>query len=552
MTTARTVRAPRGASITCKGWLQEAAYRMIQNNLDPDVAERPQDLVVYGGTGKAARSWEAFDVILRELRTLGSDETLLVQSGKAVGRFRTHEDAPRVILANSLLVPKWATWEHFRRLEAQGLIMFGQMTAGSWIYIGTQGILQGTYETFAEAARQHFNGTWKGRWILTAGLGGMGGAQPLAATMNGASCLAVEVDPWRVERRRETRYVDRATRSLDEALGWMREARATGEAVSVGLVGNAAEVFPEIVRRGELPDFVTEQTSAHDPLQGYVPPGLSLDEAAALRVSDPDGYVTRARAGMVAELRAMIEMQKRGVFACDYGNNIRGEAQVAGMTDAFDIPGFVPAYIRPQFCTGRGPFRWVALSGDPEDIAVTDRAVLECVPDDPSLHRWIKLASERVAYQGLPARICWLGYGERARVGQRFNELVRDGKVKAPIVIGRDHLDCGSVASPHRETEAMRDGTDAVADWPILNALVNCAAGATWVSVHHGGGVGIGNSIHAGMVVVADGTDAAARRLERVLTSDPGMGVIRHADAGYEVATDFAASHGVHVPHRAQ
>jgi urocanate hydratase len=552
MTTARTVRAPRGASISCKGWLQEAAYRMIQNNLDPDVAERPQDLVVYGGTGKAARSWAAFDVILRELQSLGGDETLLVQSGKAVGRFRTHEDAPRVILANSLLVPKWATWEHFRRLEAQGLIMFGQMTAGSWIYIGTQGILQGTYETFAEAARQHFNGSWKGRWILTAGLGGMGGAQPLAATMNGASCLAVEVDPWRVERRRETRYVDRATRSLDEALGWMREARATGEAVSVGLVGNAAEVFPEIVRRGELPDFVTEQTSAHDPLQGYVPPGLSLDEAAALRVSDPDGYVTRARAGMVAELRAMIEMQQRGVFACDYGNNIRGEAQTAGMTDAFDIPGFVPAYIRPQFCTGRGPFRWVALSGDPEDIAVTDRAVLECVPDDPSLHRWIKLASERVAYQGLPARICWLGYGERARVGQRFNELVRDGKVKAPIVIGRDHLDCGSVASPHRETEAMRDGTDAVADWPILNALVNCAAGATWVSVHHGGGVGIGNSIHAGMVVVADGTEAAARRLERVLTSDPGMGVIRHADAGYEIATDFAASHGVHVPHRAQ
>jgi len=550
MTTARTVRAPRGASITCKGWLQEAAYRMIQNNLDPDVAERPQDLVVYGGTGKAARSWEAFDVILRELRALGSDETLLVQSGKAVGRFRTHEDAPRVILANSLLVPKWATWEHFRRLEAQGLIMFGQMTAGSWIYIGTQGILQGTYETFAEAARQHFGGSWKGRWILTAGLGGMGGAQPLAATMNGASCLAVEVDPWRVERRRETRYVDRATRSLDEALGWMREARATGEAVSVGLVGNAAEVFPEIVRRGELPDFVTEQTSAHDPLQGYVPPGLTLDEAAALRVSDPDGYVKRAREGMVAELRAMLEMQRRGVFACDYGNNIRGEAQTAGMTDAFDIVGFVPAYIRPQFCTGRGPFRWVALSGDPADIAVTDRAVLECVPDDPSLHRWIKLASERVAYQGLPARICWLGYGERARVGLRFNELVRDGKVKAPIVIGRDHLDCGSVASPHRETEAMRDGSDAIADWPILNALVNCASGATWVSVHHGGGVGIGNSIHAGMVVVADGTDGAARRLERVLTSDPGMGVIRHADAGYELATDFAASHGVHVPHR--
>ncbi|MFO0602709.1 MAG: urocanate hydratase [Polyangiales bacterium] len=551
MTTARTVRAPRGASLTCKGWLQEAAYRMIQNNLDPDVAERPQDLVVYGGTGKAARSWEAFDVILRELRELRGDETLLVQSGKAVGRFRTHEDAPRVLLANSLLVPKWATWEHFRRLEAQGLIMFGQMTAGSWIYIGTQGILQGTYETFAEAARQHFNGSWKGRWILTAGLGGMGGAQPLAATMNGASCLAVEVDPWRVERRRETRYVDRATRSLDEALAWMKEACAKGEALSVGLVGNAAEVFPEIVRRNELPDFVTEQTSAHDPLQGYIPAGLSLDDAAALRVADPETYVRRAREGMAAEVNAMREMQRRGVFACDYGNNIRAEAMLAGASDAFEIPGFVPAYIRPQFCTGRGPFRWVALSGDPADIAETDRAVLEAVPDDPSLHRWIALASERVAFQGLPARICWLGYGERARVGLRFNELVRSGRVKAPIVIGRDHLDCGSVASPHRETEAMRDGTDAIADWPILNALVNCASGATWVSVHHGGGVGIGNSIHAGMVVVADGTEAAARRLERVLTSDPGMGVIRHADAGYELASDFAARQGVHVPHRA-
>ncbi len=551
MTTARTVRAPRGASLTCKGWLQEAAYRMIQNNLDPDVAERPQDLVVYGGTGKAARSWEAFDVILRELRELRGDETLLVQSGKAVGRFRTHEDAPRVLLANSLLVPKWATWEHFRRLEAQGLIMFGQMTAGSWIYIGTQGILQGTYETFAEAARQHFNGSWKGRWILTAGLGGMGGAQPLAATMNGASCLAVEVDPWRVERRRETRYVDRATRSLDEALAWMKEACAKGEALSVGLVGNAAEVFPEIVRRNELPDFVTEQTSAHDPLQGYIPAGLSLDEAAALRTADPETYVRRAREGMAAEVNAMREMQRRGVFAFDYGNNIRAEAMLAGASDAFEIPGFVPAYIRPQFCTGRGPFRWVALSGDPSDIAETDRAVLEAVPDDPSLHRWIALASERVAFQGLPARICWLGYGERARVGLRFNELVRSGRVKAPIVIGRDHLDCGSVASPHRETEAMRDGTDAIADWPILNALVNCASGATWVSVHHGGGVGIGNSIHAGMVVVADGTEAAARRLERVLTSDPGMGVIRHADAGYELASDFAARQGVHVPHRA-
>ena len=524
---------------------------MLMNNLDPDVAERPADLVVYGGTGKAARSWAAFDVIVRELRDLGGDETLLIQSGKAVGRFRTHEDAPRVLLANSLLVPKWATWEHFRRLEAQGLIMYGQMTAGSWIYIGTQGILQGTYETFAEAARQHFDDSWRGRWILTAGLGGMGGAQPLAATMNHACCLAVEVDPARVQRRLETRYVDRATASLDEALGWIRDACASGEVVSVGLVGNAAEVYPELVRRNALPDFVTEQTSAHDPLHGYVPPGLTLADAAALRAADPDGYVTRAREGMAVEIRAMRDMQRAGVIACDYGNNIRAEAQLAGAHDAFEIPGFIPQYIRPQFCVGRGPFRWVALSGDPEDIAVTDRAVLEAVPDDPSLRQWIKLASERVAYQGLPARICWLGYGDRAKVGLVFNDLVRTGKVKAPIVIGRDHLDCGSVASPHRETEAMLDGSDAIADWPILNALINCAAGASWVSVHHGGGVGIGNSIHAGMVVVADGTDGAARRLERVLTSDPGMGVIRHADAGYERAVDFAAERGVRVPHRA-
>jgi urocanate hydratase len=552
MSNARTLRAPRGAALTAKGWPQEAALRMLMNNLDPEVAERPQDLVVYGGTGRAARSWEAFDVIVRELTTLGADETLLVQSGKAVGRFRTHEDAPRVLIANSLLVPKWATWEHFRRLEAQGLMMFGQMTAGSWIYIGTQGILQGTYETFAEAGRQHFGGSWTGRWILTAGLGGMGGAQPLAATMNGACCLAVEVDADRVRRRLETRYVDRVTASLDEALGWIDAARAAGEALSVGLVGNAAEVYPELIRRGVTPDFVTEQTSAHDPLVGYVPAGLSLADAAALRASDPDGYVARARAGMVAEIDAMRAMQARGAFACDYGNNLRGEATIGGAVGAFEIQGFVPAYIRPQFCTGRGPFRWVALSGDPEDIAVTDRAVLEAVPDDASLHRWIKLARERVAFQGLPARICWLGYGERARVGKVFNDLVRDGKVKAPLVIGRDHLDCGSVASPHRETEAMRDGSDAVADWPILNALVNCAGGATWVSVHHGGGVGIGNSIHAGMVIVADGTEAAARRIERVLTSDPGMGVIRHADAGYPEAVACAAERGVHVPHRVQ
>jgi urocanate hydratase len=550
--TPRTVRAPRGTEISCKGWVQEAALRMLMNNLDPDVAERPADLVVYGGTGKAARNWEAFDVIVRELRDLGHDETLLIQSGKAVGRFRTHEDAPRVLLANSLLVPKWATWEHFHKLEAQGLIMYGQMTAGSWIYIGTQGILQGTYETFAEAARQHFGGSWTGRWILTAGLGGMGGAQPLAATMNGASCLAVEVDPARVRRRLETRYLDRATESLDEALTIVREAAARGEAVSVGLVANAADVYPEIVRRGAMPDFVTEQTSAHDPLRGYIPPGLSLAEAAALRERDPEQYVRRAREGMAAEVRAMRAMQRAGVFACDYGNNIRAEAMQAGASDAFEIPGFVPAYIRPQFCVGRGPFRWAALSGDPADIAVTDRTVLETVGNDPSLQRWIELAEKRVAFQGLPARICWLGYGERAKVGLAFNRLVREGKVKAPIVIGRDHLDCGSVASPNRETEAMKDGSDAIADWPILNALVNCAAGASWVSVHHGGGVGMGYSLHAGMVVVADGSDGAARRLERVLTSDPGMGVIRHADAGYEAAIACAEEKGVHVPHRAR
>jgi urocanate hydratase len=545
-----SITAPRGATLSCRGWVQEAALRMLMNNLDPDVAERPEDLVVYGGTGKAARNWEAYDVIVRELRALGDDETLLVQSGKAVGRFRTHPDAPRVLLANSLLVPRWATWEHFRTLEAQGLIMFGQMTAGSWIYIGTQGILQGTYETFAEAARQHFGGSWSGRWILTAGLGGMGGAQPLAATMNGACCLAVDVDPTRVRRRLETRYLDREAPTLDAALAMVRDATARGEALSVGLVGNAAEVYPELVRRGVTPDFVTEQTSAHDPLRGYVPPGLALDAAAELRASDPDGYVRRAREGMAAEIRAMRAMQRAGAFACDYGNNIRAEAAQAGADDAFEIPGFVPAYIRPQFCVGRGPFRWVALSGDPEDIRTTDRAVLEAVPDDPALRRWIELAQARVAFQGLPARICWLGYGERARVGRVFNELVRSGRVKAPIVIGRDHLDCGSVASPNRETEAMRDGSDAIADWPILNALVNCASGASWVSVHHGGGVGMGYSIHAGMVVVADGTDDAARRLERVLTTDPGMGVIRHADAGYERAVDFAAEHGVHVPHR--
>ncbi|MFO0556862.1 MAG: urocanate hydratase [Polyangiales bacterium] len=547
----RLVRAARGTDLRCKGWVQEAALRMLMNNLDPDVAERPSDLVVYGGTGKAARNWEAFDVIVRELQALEDDQTLLIQSGKAVGRFRTHPDAPRVLLANSLLVPKWATWEHFRTLEAQGLIMYGQMTAGSWIYIGTQGILQGTYETFAEAGRQHFNGDWSGRWILTAGLGGMGGAQPLAATMAGAVCLAVEVDPTRVQRRLDTRYLDVMCTTLDEALAQVKRACAEKRAISIGLVGNAADVYPELVRRGVIPDFVTEQTSAHDPLRGYIPAGLSLDEAASLRESDPTTYVRRARESMALEIRAMRDMQKRGAFACDYGNNIRAEAKLAGAEDAFEIPGFVPAYIRPQFCTGRGPFRWVALSGDPEDIAVTDQAVLDAVPNDPSLRRWIELAQKRVAYQGLPARICWLGYGERAKVGLAFNELVRKGKVKAPIVIGRDHLDCGSVASPNRETEAMKDGSDAIADWPILNALVNCAGGASWVSVHHGGGVGMGYSLHSGMVIVADGTDAAAKRLERVLTSDPGMGVIRHADAGYDLAIDCAKERGVHVPHRA-
>ena len=547
--TSREIRAPRGTSLRCKGWPQEAALRMLMNNLDPEVAERPEDLVVYGGTGKAARSWEAFDVIVRELEALGDNETLLVQSGKAVGRFRTHPDAPRVLLANSLLVPKWATWEHFRELERKGLIMFGQMTAGSWIYIGTQGILQGTYETFIAAAKQHFGGDWRGRWILSAGLGGMGGAQPLAATMAGASFLGVEVDRARAERRLEAAYVDRLTDDLDEALGWIEELTAAGEAQSIALVANAADVYPALVERGVIPDFVTEQTSAHDPLNGYVPPGLSAAEVAALRERDPEEYVQRARQGMAREIDAMLAMVARGAHACDYGNNIRAEAEQAGAERAFEIPGFVPQYIRPLFCEGKGPFRWAALSGDPRDIAVTDAAVKEVVPDDPHLHRWLDLAAERVKHQGLPCRICWLGYGDRHRVGLRFNELVREGKVGAPIVIGRDHLDCGSVASPNRETEAMRDGSDAIADWPILNALINTAAGATWVSVHHGGGVGMGYSLHAGMVVVADGTDDAARRLERVLTSDPGMGVIRHVDAGYPEAMATARAKDVHIPH---
>ena len=550
MSQPRTVRAPRGAELSCKGWVQEAALRMLHNNLDPDVAERPDDLVVYGGTGKAARSWECFDVIVRELRALGPDETLLVQSGKAVGRFRTHPDAPRVLIANSNLVPKWATWDEFRRLEAMGLTMFGQMTAGSWIYIGTQGILQGTYETFVAARKAYAARTKKDGqpWVLTAGLGGMGGAQPLAATMAGLSCLAIEVDPSRIDKRLATRYVDARVDDLDAALARIEGARKEGRPVSVALCANAAEIYPELVRRKIVPDLVTEQTAAHDPLTGYVPLGLSLEEAAELRAEDPAGYVERAKASMAEEVTAMLWMKARGAEVFDYGNNIRACAVDAGCEAAFDIPGFVPAYIRPLFCEGKGPFRWVALSGDPADIAVTDEAVLAAVPDD-DLKRWITLARERVQFQGLPSRICWLGYGDRAKVGLAFNELVRTGKVKGPIVIGRDHLDCGSVASPNRETEAMKDGSDAIADWPLLNALVNTAAGASWVSFHHGGGVGMGMSLHAGMVVVADGTPEAARRLERVLTSDPGMGVIRHADAGYEDAQAFAQEHGVHVPH---
>jgi len=547
----RTVRAPRGAALSCKGWVQEAALRMLHNNLDPEVAERPADLVVYGGTGKAARSWECFDVLVRELRALGNDETLLVQSGKAVGRFRTHPDAPRVLIANANLVPAWATWDEFRRLEALGLTMYGQMTAGSWIYIGSQGILQGTYETFVAARK-----AWAARtgasttpWVLTAGLGGMGGAQPLAATMAGMSCLAVEVDPDRIGRRIAGRYVDVRSDDLDDALSILDASVREGRPTSIALCANAAEVYPEIVRRGIVPDVVTEQTAAHDPLNGYIPLGLSLAEAAELRAEDPHGYVERAMASMAEEVTAMLSMRSRGAEVFDYGNNIRACARQAGCDAAFDIPGFVPAYIRPLFCAGKGPFRWVALSGDVADIAATDDAVIAAVPDDAGLRAWITLARERVTFQGLPARIGWLGYGDRARVGLAFNELVRTGKVKAPIVIGRDHLDCGSVASPNRETEGMKDGSDAVADWPILNALLNTAAGASWVSFHHGGGVGMGMSLHAGMVIVADGTPEAARRLERVLTADPGTGIVRHADAGYEDAIEFAERHGVHVPH---
>jgi len=544
----RPVRAPRGPELSCKGWTQEAALRMLMNNLDPEVAERPDDLVVYGGTGRAARSWDAFDAIVRELRALENDETLLVQSGKPVGVFRTHEWAPRVLIANSNLVGRWANWDTFRELERAGLTMYGQMTAGSWIYIGTQGILQGTYETFAELARQHFGGALGGRVTLTAGLGGMGGAQPLAVTMNEGVALVIEVDEARAVRRRDMGYIDRLTNSLHEALVWAREAAAAGRAESIALVGNAAEIEPELVRRGERFDVVTDQTSAHDALNGYVPAGVSVAEAADLRRDDPDEYVRRSMASMAAHVRAMLALQAVGSVTFDYGNNIRAQAQTAGVADAFDFPGFVPAFIRPLFCEGKGPFRWAALSGDPDDIKITDRAILELFPKNESLHRWIRLAEARVPHQGLPARICWLGYGERARAGAAFNELVRSGAVAAPIVIGRDHLDAGSVASPNRETEAMRDGSDAIADWPLLNALVNTASGAGWVSIHHGGGTGIGYSQHAGMVVVADGSDLAAQKLERVLTTDPGMGVIRHVDAGYERAMEVARERGVRIP----
>ena len=549
---AREIRAPRGTERSCRSWPQEAALRMLMNNLDPDVAERPQDLVVYGGTGRAARSWEAFDAIVRTLRTLADDETMLVQSGKPVGVFRTHEMAPRVLISNAMLVPRWATWDTFRELEHAGLTMYGQMTAGSWIYIGTQGILQGTYETFAEAATQRFGGTLAGTATLTGGLGGMGGAQPLAVTMNGGVALCVEVDPARIERRIKTRYLDRETDDLDEALRWVEEARGAREAASIGLVGNCAEVLPDLLRRGFAPDLVTDQTSAHDPLGGYVPADLSLEEADRLRRDDPAEYQRRAFESMARHVEAMVGFLEGGAVVFDYGNNLRAGAETGGLTHerAYAYPGFVPAFVRPMFCEGKGPFRWAALSGDPEDISKTDRAVAELFPENERLQRWLAMAEERVAFQGLPARICWLGYGERAKAGLRFNEMVASGELLAPIVIGRDHLDSGSVASPYRETEAMKDGSDAIADWPILNALINTAAGAHWVSVHHGGGVGIGYSIHAGMVVVADGSENAAARLERVLTTDPGTGVMRHADAGYEEALAVAADRGVRLPWR--
>ena len=550
MSAPRTVRAPRGTSLTTKGWLQEAALRCLMNNLDPEVAEHPEDLVVYGGTGRAARSWGAFDAIVRSLTALEDDETLLVQSGKPVGVFRTHPMAPRVLIANSLLVPDWADWETFRELEGAGLTMYGQMTAGSWIYIGTQGILQGTYQTFAAIAEKRFAGTLEGTLTLTAGLGGMGGAQPLAITMNGGVALCIEIDLEHIQRRIETGYLDTIARSLDEAVEMAVAARTQRRALSIGVVGNAAEVFPELLRRGVEIDVVTDQTSAHDPLGGYIPIGVEVHEAPKMRDKDPGWYVEQVRDSMAKHCAAMVGFMKAGSEVFDYGNNLRGEARLGGFEDAFAYPGFVPAYIRPLFAEGKGPFRWVALSGDPADIAATDRAVRELFPEDRALQRWLDMAEERVAFQGLPARICWLGYGERDKAGLAFNELVRTGEVSAPIVIGRDHLDSGSVASPYRETEAMLDGSDAIADWPILNALLNTASGAAWVAVHHGGGVGIGKSIHAGAQVVADGTDEGAFRLERVLTNDPGTGVMRHADAGYDRAIEVAHERGVRIPMR--
>lgn len=544
----QNIRAFRGNELHTKGWQQEAVLRMLMNNLDPDVAEHPDDLIVYGGSGKAARNWNCFDAIVKAIQELEHDETLLIQSGKPVGVFRSHKDAPRVLLANSLLVPKWANWEHFRQLEAEGLMMFGQMTAGSWIYIGTQGIVQGTYETFAAAANKHFNGDLTGRWILTAGLGGMGGAQPLAATMNGASFLGIDLDVTRIKKRIETGYLDRLETDLNKALSDIQKAVSEKKAISIGLVGNAAELIPKIAQGKFLPDLVTDQTSAHDPLMGYYPVGLTLDEARALRAKDPNLYIEKSKESIALHVKGLLSFLEKGIPTFDYGNNIRAVAQAQGIKEAFKIPGFVPEYIRPLFCEGLGPFRWVALSGDPEDIYVTDRVLMDLFPQKKDLHRWLKLAKEKIQFQGLPARICWLGYQEREKAGLAFNQLVREKKVKAPIVIGRDHLDCGSVASPNRETEGMLDGSDAVADWPILNALINSVNGATWVSVHHGGGVGIGYSIHSGMVVVADGTEDASKRLSRVLTSDPGMGVIRHVDAGYDKAKQIAQERHVKIP----
>lgn len=544
----REIHAPRGSQLSCKGWHQEAALRMLMNNLDPEVAEKPEELVVYGGSGKAARNWEAFDAIVASLKELENDETLLVQSGKPVGIFRTHPYSPRVIIANSNLVGKWATWEYFRELEKKGLIMFGQMTAGSWIYIGTQGILQGTYETFAEIARRRFNGDLAGTLTLTAGLGGMGGAQPLAVTMNNGVVITVEVDEHHIRRRLETRYLDKMAASLDEALKLAMDAKAAKKPLSIGLLGNAADIFPEFVKRKIAPDIVTDQTSAHDELNGYVPHGIPYQAALKLRKTDPEKYIGMAMKSMAVHCRAMLDLQKMGAEVFDYGNNLRGQAIKAGVENAFDYPGFVPAYIRPLFCVGKGPFRWAALSGDPEDIYRTDELVKELFPADKPLLRWIDMAQKRVAFQGLPSRICWLGYGERAKMGLAMNELVKIGELKAPIVIGRDHLDCGSVASPNRETEAMKDGSDAIADWPLLNGMLNVASGASWVSMHHGGGVGIGYAQHSGVVMVADGTDETARRIERVLTNDPGTGIMRHVDAGYDEAIKFAKENGVKIP----